>query len=87
MPRGSKPGERRGGRKKGTPNKLTASVKELLLGALDDVGGREYLVTQAKDNPTAFMTMLGKVLPTQVTGDPDNPMVSKVIFEVIDSED
>jgi len=87
MPRGSKPGERRGGRKKGTPNKLTASVKELLLGALDDVGGREYLVTQARDNPTAFMTMLGKVLPTQVTGDPDNPMVSKVIFEVIDSED
>jgi hypothetical protein len=26
MPRGSKPGERRGGRKKGTPNKLTQDV-------------------------------------------------------------
>lgn len=26
---GSKPGERRGGRKKGTPNKATASIKEL----------------------------------------------------------
>lgn len=29
MPRGSKPGERRGGRKKGTPNKVTADVREL----------------------------------------------------------
>lgn len=28
MPRGSKPGEHRGGRKAGTPNKATASLKE-----------------------------------------------------------
>ena len=27
--RGSKPGERRGGRKKGTPNKTTAEIREL----------------------------------------------------------
>jgi len=27
--RGSKPGERRGGRQKGTPNKATASLKEM----------------------------------------------------------
>lgn len=29
MPRGSKPGERRGGRQKGTPNKVTAEIKAL----------------------------------------------------------
>jgi hypothetical protein len=29
MPRGSKPGERRGARQKGTPNKATAEVKVL----------------------------------------------------------
>jgi hypothetical protein len=29
MSRGSKPGERRGGRQKGTPNKVTAPIKEL----------------------------------------------------------
>lgn len=28
MPRGSKPGERRGGRKKGVPNKVTAEARE-----------------------------------------------------------
>ena len=30
MGRGAKPGERRGGRKKGTPNKITLEVKETL---------------------------------------------------------
>ena len=29
MPRGSKPGERRGGRQKGTPNKATADIRAL----------------------------------------------------------
>jgi len=29
MPRGSKPGERRGGRQAGTPNKATADIKAL----------------------------------------------------------
>lgn len=28
MPRGSQPGERRGGRQKGTPNKATADIRE-----------------------------------------------------------
>jgi hypothetical protein len=31
MPRGSKPGERRGGRKKGTPNKVTTAAREAFL--------------------------------------------------------
>lgn len=29
MPRGAAPGERRGGRQKGTPNKITADIKAL----------------------------------------------------------
>lgn len=29
MPRGSKPGERRGGRAKGTPNKITSEIKAI----------------------------------------------------------
>jgi hypothetical protein len=35
MPRGSKPGERRGARQKGTPNKRTALVRALTIAALD----------------------------------------------------
>jgi hypothetical protein len=39
-----------GGRRKGTPNKLNADVKAMILGALDDVGGQEYLAQQASSS-------------------------------------
>ncbi len=69
----SKQGEsRRGnagkGRRKGVPNKVTAALKDTILGALDRAGGEAYLARQADANPAAFLTLLGKVLPTQVTG-------------------
>lgn len=64
--RGSKPGERRGGRAKGVPNKLTRTIKEAIEQAFEQVGGPDYLATMAKEQPAAFMTLLGKVLPTQV---------------------
>jgi len=54
------------GRPKGVPNKATKALKEMILGALDDAGGQDYLTKQASENPAAFMTLIGKVLPTQV---------------------
>src|SRR6516165_9826107 len=38
MPRGSNPGERRGGRERGTPNKNTALMKVAFAAAASDVG-------------------------------------------------
>lgn len=67
-------GKKTGGRVAGTPNKMTKSVKEMVLAALDDVGGKNYLIEQAKNNPTAFLTLLGKVLPTQITGEDGGPL-------------
>ena len=55
-----------GGRKKGVTNKVSAEVKELIRGALDDAGGQEYLVKQAKDNPTACLALVGKILPKDI---------------------
>ena len=57
---------RTGGRKRGTPNKLTKTIKEAIEVAFDEVGGPAYLVQMAREQPAAFMTLLGKVLPTQV---------------------
>lgn len=70
-----KPGERPVGRAKGTPNKTTAALKDMILAALDRKGGVDYLEAQAEANPTAFLTLIGKVLPLQVTGDRDAPVV------------
>jgi hypothetical protein len=57
-------GRKTGGRKKGTPNKINANLREMILGALSAAGGCDYLVAQAHQNPAAFMTLVGKVLPT-----------------------
>lgn len=40
----------------------------MILQALDNKGGVSYLETQADSNPTAFLTLVGKVLPLQVNG-------------------
>lgn len=66
-------GQKTGGRVKGTPNKLTADVKNMVLAALDKVGGIQYLEDQARANPTAFMTLVGKVLPLQISNADDKP--------------
>lgn len=55
-----------GGRKAGTPNKITTDLREMVLGALAKAGGQKYLETQATVNPVAFLSMLGKCLPKEV---------------------
>lgn len=56
------------GRKKGTPNKITSTLKEMILVALSDAGGTKYLTQQAHENPAAFLALLGRILPLQVEG-------------------
>lgn len=52
-----------GGSRKGKPNKATAEIKDMIRGALEDAGGQAYLERQAVEQPAAFLTLLGKVLP------------------------
>jgi hypothetical protein len=56
------------GRPKGIPNKTTTAIKEMVIEALSKAGGVDYLHGQAATNPTAFLTLVGKVLPLQVNG-------------------
>lgn len=76
-------GVKTGGRQKGTPNRMTGALKDMILGALSDAGGQKYLVTQARDNPAAFLTLVGKVLPLQVSGDPANPVAVATRIEIV----
>ncbi|MES2783585.1 MAG: hypothetical protein V4657_12385 [Pseudomonadota bacterium] len=62
------------GRPKGVPNKSTAAIKDMVLSALDNVGGIEYLEKQAVLQPVAFMGLLAKIMPTQITGADDGPV-------------
>lgn len=67
-------GFKTGGRKKGSLNKTTRQLKDMILDALDANGGVKYLALVARENPAAFCTLLGKVMPTQLTGEEGGPV-------------
>lgn len=54
----------------------------MVLQALANAGGVAYLEKQATANPTAFLTLVGKVIPLQVTGggEGDAPVSLAVTF-------
>ncbi len=76
------------GRPKGVQNKLTTQIKEMVVRAtelagedVDDVcakkhgGGVAYLRWAAKEQPTAFISLIGKTMPLQVTGQDGQPLI------------
>jgi hypothetical protein len=84
MPKGSKPGERRGGRKAGTPNKTTTVVKDGILACYEGIGGDGAFQVWAKANPSEFYTKIYvKVLPLQIGADGNS--LKKLVLEWQDS--
>jgi hypothetical protein len=73
------------GKPKGATNKVTAEIKEMVVEALSQVGGVDYLVKRAEDprTATAFLGLVGKVLPLQVTGADGAPVQFAQIVRVI----
>lgn len=78
------------GRPKGSKNKTTALLKDAILQAADQAGGKDgligYLQVQAKANPGPFMALLGKVLPTQVTGEGGGPIETRWTVEIVSAK-
>ena len=69
------------GRRRGTPNRHTAHVREVLEGAAEGIGGMQRLISWVKESPEneyAFWTsMYMKLLPVQVrdAGQNDEPVI------------
>ena len=61
-------GKKTGGRKAGTPNKLTVSAKEAFEFAFNEIGGAEELARWAKGNPDSFYRLYARLIPNQLTG-------------------
>lgn len=59
------------GRPKGTPNKLTRTVKETVLAVFDDLQSdpKANLLSWGKSNPTEFYKIAAKLIPTEIKGD------------------
>ena len=73
-----------GGRRRGSVNKTTALLKDAVVQAAEAAGDKEgmvgYLTAQAKANPTAFMSLLGRVLPLQNAANDDDGIKIEVEF-------
>ena len=80
QPKGHKPPKAGMGRPKGATNRFTRDVKELIFRSLESVGGEKYLIQLALENPASYATLLGKVLPTTLSGDPHAPLSLGVIM-------
>ena len=79
------------GRKPGVPNKTTTQLREAILLAAEQAGGKgglvAYLRTIAETNTSAYASLLGKVLPLQMLGAGPNgefTFVSRVEREIVE---
>ena len=81
---GGKPGP---GRPKGSRNKVTGIAKDIIAEAADRLGGVDRLVAWAKEAPenerAYWSTIFPKLLPLQVAGDPDAPLVHEIRRTVV----
>ena len=65
------------GRRPGSANSMSsARLREAVFEALknQEGGAVGYLSRQAVEEPRAFMALLGKLLPTQITGEDGDPV-------------
>ncbi len=64
------------GRRPGSRNMTSVKLREIVFRALHEQegGAVEYLKRQAQEEPKAFLTLIGKLLPTQITGEEGGPV-------------
>ena len=77
---GKRPGA---GRPKGSLDKGNALIREMIVQALDEAGGVEYLVNTAKSHQGAFLALIGKVMPVQVEGAGGGPVEQSLRVEFV----
>ena len=77
---GARPGA---GRPKGSANKVTRTLKEMILSSLEKLGGEDYLVALGRENSSAYTSILGKIVPHTLAAasESDGGSGVKLVFE------
>ena len=71
------------GRRPGQQNHTTVKVKEAILKAFDQVGGHQYLIGIALTDPRTFCTLVGRVLPSELSGPDGSPIEITEVRRVV----
>lgn len=76
-------GIKTGGRTIGSGNKANLSMKQTVEQTLRwlQTQPRSNMRDWAKENPTEFYRIAAKLIPTQITGDNDAPLICEVRFK------
>jgi hypothetical protein len=79
-----------GGRTKGALNLLSADAKEVIAGVAGKLGGMNRLAEWAKEDPAnerAFwVQVFPRLLPVQVDGNPDAPLIGNVTVTLVHAQ-
>lgn len=78
-------GKKTGGRRRGSLNKTTLSVKAALIEAFEEMGGVAALVRWGKKNPSQFYALWGRLLPQEVKSELSGPEGGPIQHEFIDT--
>lgn len=76
------------GRPKGVLNKTTVAAKDAIAQAAEALGGSARLVAWAQEDPSNekvfWGTIYPKLIPLQVSGDPESPIAHKIEIEIVE---
>lgn len=81
-------GKKFGGRKKGTPNKLSGTVKANVIAVFNELNGdnQNHMKEWALENPSHFYNIYAKLLPTEIEAEVEHSgeLLSKIERVVVD---
>lgn len=73
------------GRKRGSLNKTTRTLKEALLASFNTLGGEKWLIRLAESDPKAYAGLLGRIIPSEINGQVRTTNENLVVY--IDTSD
>lgn len=90
-PKGKPTGKKYGGRDKGTPNKVTASVRQAFKEAFDhlqqDTDSPAHLTNWGRANPKEFYQIAQKLIPQEISGPEGGAVPVKINIEFVKPEE
>ena len=68
-----------GGRKAGTPNKLSRVFREAVMKAYDTIGGDEAFAQWAAQHPTEFYKIAARLIPAELGRNPEEDKIVVIV--------
>lgn len=76
-------GRKTGGRRAGTPNKLTGAAKDNIAAVFTRLGGTAAMARWAEDNQTEFFKIYARLIPVELTGPNGGEIQARVRIEFV----